>query len=60
MSRGGSPGRGRVIRANKNKGLEGWKKEVHYLKRRKVEIFFSLLKKKMGEVIMANRLVYQI
>ena len=41
-------------------GLDAWKKEVDYGKRWRVEIFFSALKRTVGEVIMAKKLMYQI
>ena len=41
-------------------GLEEWKREVDYGKRWRVEIFFSALKRTVGEVITANKLLYQI
>ena len=41
-------------------GLDAWKKEVQYGKRWRVEIFFSALKTTVGEVIMANKLLYQV
>lgn len=56
----GSPARGRVVRSIRNIGLEAWKREVQYGKRWRVEIFFSALKRTMGEVIMAKKLRYQI
>lgn len=60
LSRSGGPARGRVVRRIKNIGYEAWKREVNYGKRWRVEIFFSALKRTVGEVIMANKLVYQI
>ena len=60
LSRGASPARGRVVRRIKKIGLDAWKREVQYGKRWRVEIFFSALKRTVGEVIMANKLVYQI
>ena len=41
-------------------GLDAWKKEVQYGKRWRVEIFFSALKRTVREVIMANKLLYQV
>ena len=41
-------------------GLEEWKREVDYGKRWRVEIFFSALKRIVGEVITANKLPHQI
>ncbi|MCL4412292.1 MAG: transposase [Candidatus Thermoplasmatota archaeon] len=60
LSRSGGPARGRVVRRIKKIGLDEWKKEVQYDKRWRVEIFFSALKGTVGEVIMANKPVYQI
>jgi hypothetical protein len=60
LSRSGGPARGRVVRRIKKLGLEAWKKEVQYGKRWRVEIFFSALKRTVGEVIMANKFLYQI
>ncbi len=60
LSRSGGPARGRVVRRIRKIGLEEWKKEVQYGKRWRVEIFFSALKRTVGEIIMANKLVYQI
>jgi hypothetical protein len=60
LSRSGGPARGRVVRRIKKIGLDAWKKEVQYGKRWRVEIFFSALKRTVGEVIMAKKLVYQI
>ena len=60
LSRGGSPARGRVVRRIRKIGLDAWKKEVQYGKRWRVEIFFSALKRTVGEVIMANKLLYQV
>ena len=60
LSRGGSTARGMMVRRIREIGLEEWKREVDYGKRWRVEIFFSALKRTMGEVIMANKLLYQI
>ena len=60
LSRGKGPTRGRVVRRIKKIGLDEWKKEVQYGKRWRVEIFFSALKRTVGEVIMAKKLMYQI
>ena len=60
LSRSGGPARGRVVRRIRKIGLEAWKREVQYGKRWRVEIFFSALKRTVGEIIMANKLVYQI
>ncbi|MEM3193051.1 MAG: hypothetical protein QW292_13405, partial [Candidatus Parvarchaeota archaeon] len=37
-----------------------WMRERQYGKRWRVEIFFSALKRVMGEIIMAKKLKYQI
>ena len=60
LSRSGGPARGRVVGRIKKIGLDAWKKEVQYGKRWRVEIFFSALKRTVGEVIMAKKLMYQI
>ena len=60
LSRSGSPARGRVVRRINKIGLEAWKNEVQYGKRWRVEIFFSALKRTVGDVIMANKFLYQI
>jgi hypothetical protein len=60
LSRGGSPARGRMVRRIMEIGLEEWKREVDYGKRWRVEIFLSALKRIVGEVITANKLLYQI
>ncbi|MCL4333318.1 MAG: hypothetical protein M1424_01415 [Candidatus Thermoplasmatota archaeon] len=60
LSSGGSSARGRMVRRIMEIGLEEWKREVDYGKRWRVEIFFSALKRTVGEVITANKLLYQI
>lgn len=55
----GSPAREKVVVEIKKKGVEMWKEEVDYGKKWKVEIFFSALKRTLGE-IMARKIVYQI
>lgn len=60
LSSGGSSARGRMVRRIMEIGLEEWKREVDYGKRWRVEIFFSALKRIVGEVITANKLLYQI
>ena len=49
-----------MVRRIKKIGLDAWKKEMNYGKRWRVEIFFSALKRTVGEVIMAKKLKYQI
>lgn len=56
----GSPQRAKVVRAIKRMGLESWKEEMQYGKRWRIEIFFSALKRTIGEVIMARNIIYQI
>ena len=60
LSKGDGPARGRVVRRINKIGLDEWKKEVQYGKRWRVEIFFSALKRTVGEMIMAKKLIYQI
>ena len=60
LSSGGSSARGRMVRRIMEIGLEEWKREVDYGKRWRVEIFLSALKRIVGEVITANKLLYQI
>ena len=60
LSRGRGPARGRVVKRINKIGLDEWKKELHYSKRWRVEIFFSALKRVVGEVIMAKKMMYQI
>jgi transposase len=54
----GSPARARIVRQIKKTSESEWKKSVGYGKRWNVEIYFSGLKRTMGEVIKANRLDY--
>ena len=56
----GSPYRAKVVRRIRKIGMESWKNSVEYGKRWRVEIFFSALKRAMGEVIRAKKLEYQI
>ena len=56
----GSPSRAKVIREIMDVGLVKWKQSVEYGKRWRVEIFFSALKRTVGEVIRAKKLQYQI
>ncbi|MCL4412101.1 MAG: IS5/IS1182 family transposase, partial [Candidatus Thermoplasmatota archaeon] len=56
----GSPYRAKTVRRIRRTGLDAWKKEVDYGKRWRVEIFFSALKRVVGEVIMAKKMMYQI
>ena len=56
----GSPSRANVVRKIKKIGMESWKRSVQYGKRWRVEIFFSALKRTVGEVIMAKKTRYQI
>ncbi len=56
----GSYARARVVREIMDIGLDSWKKSVQYGKRWRVEIFFSALKRTVGEMIMARKLKYQI
>ena len=56
----GSPSRAKVVRTIRKIGLESWKEMVQYGKRWRVEIFFSALKRVVGEVIRAKKLRYQI
>ncbi len=56
----GSPYRAKTVRRIRRAGLDEWKKEVDYGKRWRVEIFFSALKRVVGEVIMAKKMMYQI
>ncbi|MEM4066735.1 MAG: hypothetical protein QXV17_07735 [Candidatus Micrarchaeaceae archaeon] len=50
----------KVVREIKRIGIESWMRERQYGKRWRVEIFFSALKRVMGEIIMAKKLKYQI
>jgi IS5 family transposase len=56
----GSPARAKVVRAIRKMGLNSWKSSVQYGKRWRVEIFFSALKRTVGEVIRAKKLKYQV
>ncbi|MGC8686969.1 MAG: transposase [Thermoplasmata archaeon] len=56
----GSPGRARIVREIKKKGEDEWKKRAGYGKRWRVEIFFSGLKRVMGEILMARKLEYLV
>ncbi len=51
----GSPARARVVRRVRKIGEDQWKKENEYGRRWLVEIYFSGLKRTMGEVIKATR-----
>ena len=51
----GSPSRARIVRQIRRTGEREWKEAVDYGKRWHVEIYFSGLKRTMGEVIKANR-----
>ena len=51
----GSPARAKIVRQVMKIGEEQWKKENGYGKRWIAEIFFSGLKRTMGEVIKAMR-----
>ena len=51
----GSPARAKIVRRVRKIGEEQWKKENDYGKRWIVEIFFSGLRRTMGEVIKAMR-----
>ena len=56
----GSPLRGKTARVIRNMGEEGWKRVHEYGKRWTVEIYFSGLKRVMGEIIRARRTDYMI
>ena len=56
----GSPLRGKTARVIRNMGEEGWERVHEYGKRWTVEIYFSGLKRVMGEVIRARRTDYMI
>ena len=56
----GSPYRAKTVRRIRRAGLDEWKKEVDYGKRWKVEIFFSALKRVVGETIKTRKMRYQI
>lgn len=51
----GSPSRAKVVRLIRRTSENEWKNSVHYGKRWNVEIYFSGLKRTMGEVIKAIR-----
>ncbi|MCW6170438.1 MAG: transposase, partial [Thermoplasmatales archaeon] len=51
----GSPARARIVRQIKKTSESEWKKSVDYGKRWNVEIYFSGLKRTMGEIIKAIR-----
>ena len=51
----GSPARARTVRQIRSTSEKEWKESVDYGKRWPVEIYFSGLKRTMGEVIKANR-----
>ncbi|MEM3845690.1 MAG: hypothetical protein QXU98_08315 [Candidatus Parvarchaeota archaeon] len=50
----------KIVREIKRMGIESWMRERQYGKRWRVEIFFSALKRVMGEIIMTKKLKYQI
>ncbi len=56
----GSPARAKVVREINKMGVENWKESVEYGKRWRVEIFFSALKRVMGEVINAKKFIYLV
>lgn len=60
LSRSGGPARGRAVWWIRKIGLDKWKKEMQYGKRRRVEIFFSALKRSVGDMTIAKKLMYQI
>ncbi|MGC8686659.1 MAG: hypothetical protein ACP5SF_03790, partial [Thermoplasmata archaeon] len=49
-----------IVREIKKKGEDEWKKRAGYGKRWRVEIFFSGLKRVMGEILMARKLEYLV
>ncbi len=51
----GSPARARIVRRIRRTSEKEWKESIDYGKRWHVEIYFSGLKRTMGEVIKANR-----
>lgn len=51
----GSPARARIVRQVRKIGEDQWKKENGYGRRWLVEIFFSGLKRTMGEVVKARK-----
>ena len=52
---GGSPARAKIVRQIRKTSEKEWKESVDYGKRWNVEIYFSGLKRTMGEVIKAVR-----
>ena len=58
-SRGSPPG-ANTVRAINHMGMDAWKHSLEYGKRWRVEIFFSALKRTVGEVIRAEKLEYLI
>ena len=56
----GSPLRHRTARQIRNIGEDEWKRSHNYVRRWIVEIYFSDLKRVMGEVIKARKLEYVI
>ncbi len=54
----GSPARARIVRRVKEVGEDQWKQETEYGKRWNVEIYFSGLKRTMGETIKAVKTDY--
>jgi hypothetical protein len=56
----GSPSRAKIVRHIRKTSEKEWKESVDYGKRWNVEIYFSGLKKTMGEVIKARKLEYVI
>ena len=56
----GSPYMAMIVRSIRKEGIEEWKREMNYGKRWSVEIFFSALKRVVGETIRARKLIYQI
>jgi hypothetical protein len=51
--------RAKIVREIKKKGEEEWKRSMAYGKRGRIEIFFSELKRVMGEISMARKIEYQ-
>ncbi|PMP91640.1 MAG: IS5/IS1182 family transposase, partial [Caldisphaera sp.] len=56
----GSPARARLVREIKRIGEEEWRKAVNYGKRWLIEIFFSGLKRVVGEIVRAKKDEYKI
>ena len=52
----GSSSRSKTVRQIKRTSEKEWKKSLDYGKRWNVEIYFSGLKRTMGEIIKVNRL----